>query len=396
MKSDFLEHTSLTMFVLNIIVFCLSSVYASASTIGGVTYSTTACSKFDFEEKVLEKLVRLELKIEIFEQKQKAWEEKILVQLTKFENTEQSVTRDITIAIDNLNRELDRQKSILSSTLDKTEKATDAYIRSQMVKIDNTELNISRNVETLINTVEKDIQNQVKILQGAAKNVTNEVIALSHNLEIQYDNQIKAIYETINSSFRQMDVFEISRNKKLQSFTESTQNLLDDFRENMDRANENLKDMNNTIKSFRQDQNKKAPDEDKRHTIPAFGASTGIHKNLAEYEIVKFEKVWTNIENCYDHYTGVFTAPRTGVYQFSCTAMTDHNRALRLYLYKNELQTVSLYPGSSGYNMGTLSMVLELTRGDKVYIKHANGPEVSLYSEKGSHFTMFSGYMISL
>ena len=116
--------------------------------------------------------------------------------------------------------------------------------------------------------------------------------------------------------------------------------------------------------------------------------------NLAHNEVAKFDKVWTNIGNGYDASSGIFTAPRGGVYQFSCSAMTNSGKTLRLHLMKNDQQTVSLYPGNSGYNMGTLSMVLELKKGDRVYMKQG-GREKNLYSEAGSNFSMFSGYFIS-
>ena len=116
--------------------------------------------------------------------------------------------------------------------------------------------------------------------------------------------------------------------------------------------------------------------------------------NLAHNEVAKFDKVWTNIGNGYDASSGVFTAPRGGVYQFSCSAMTASSKTLRLHLMKNDQRTVSLYPGQTGHNMGTLSMVLELKKGDRVYMKQV-GSENSLYSESGSNFCMFSGYFIS-
>ena len=132
-----------------------------------------------------------------------------------------------------------------------------------------------------------------------------------------------------------------------------------------------------------------------KNEVPAFGASSTKEVNLASNEVAKFDKVWTNICNGYDASSGVFTAPRGGVYQFSCSAMTNSGKTLRLHLMKNDQRTVSLYPGQSGYNMGTLSMVLELKKGDRVYIKQGGTSEDSLYSEPGSNFSMFSGYFIS-
>ena len=132
-----------------------------------------------------------------------------------------------------------------------------------------------------------------------------------------------------------------------------------------------------------------------KNEVPAFGASSTKDVNLASNEVAKFDKVWTNIGNGYDASSGIFTAPRGGVYQFSCSAMTNSGKTLRLHLMKNDQQTVSLYPGQTGHNMGTLSMVLELKKGDRVYMKHCDTSETSLYSEPGSNFCMFSGYFIS-
>ena len=127
--------------------------------------------------------------------------------------------------------------------------------------------------------------------------------------------------------------------------------------------------------------------------MSAFAASLTNQQTLGAGQIIKFNKVWTNVNNDYHPSTGVYTAPKPGLYQFSCTVMTQHNKTLRIFLWKNDTKTVGVYPGNSGYNMGTLNMVLELNKGDKVYIKQ-RGSEKSIYSDPASNFCMFSGYQI--
>ncbi|CAG2226116.1 C1QL [Mytilus edulis] len=107
-------------------------------------------------------------------------------------------------------------------------------------------------------------------------------------------------------------------------------------------------------------------------TFSAFAASLTAPKTLGTGEIVKFDKVWTNVNNDYDSSTGVYTAPKPGVYQFLCTVMTHYNKTLRVLLWKNDMKTVAVYPGSSGHNTGTINMILELKKGDKVYIKQTH------------------------
>ncbi|VDI59087.1 Hypothetical predicted protein [Mytilus galloprovincialis] len=58
----------------------------------------------------------------------------------------------------------------------------------------------------------------------------------------------------------------------------------------------------------------------------AFAASLTASKTLGHGEIVKFDKVWTNVNNDYDPITGVYTSPEPGVYQFSCSVMTQNDK----------------------------------------------------------------------
>ncbi|XP_071171117.1 heavy metal-binding protein HIP-like [Mytilus edulis] len=128
-------------------------------------------------------------------------------------------------------------------------------------------------------------------------------------------------------------------------------------------------------------------------TFSAFAASLTDPKTLGVGQIIKFNKVWTNINKDYHASTGVYTAPIAGVYQFSCSVMTPYSKTLRVFLWKNDTKTVAIYPGNTGHNMGTLNMVLELRKGDKVYIKQGGG-EKDIHSNSNSNFSMFSGYLI--
>ncbi|XP_052102389.1 complement C1q tumor necrosis factor-related protein 3-like [Mytilus californianus] len=127
--------------------------------------------------------------------------------------------------------------------------------------------------------------------------------------------------------------------------------------------------------------------------VPAFSASLSSTKSYTTNNNVKFDKVWANIGNGYDADSGIFTASQSGVYQFSCTIMR-HANYIRVHLWKNEVKTVAIWPGSTkDYAPGTLNLVMQLKKGDKVFIRNAQNQQI--YSESGSHFSMFSGFMIS-
>ncbi|XP_071170242.1 complement C1q tumor necrosis factor-related protein 3-like [Mytilus edulis] len=127
--------------------------------------------------------------------------------------------------------------------------------------------------------------------------------------------------------------------------------------------------------------------------VPAFSASLTTTKSVTSNNNVLFDKVWANIGNGYDASSGIFTAPKSGVYQFSCTIMRYENN-IRVHLWKNEIKTVAIWPSSAkDHAPGTLNIVLQLKKSDKVFIRNAQNQQI--YSESGSHFSMFSGFMIS-
>ena len=110
-------------------------------------------------------------------------------------------------------------------------------------------------------------------------------------------------------------------------------------------------------------------------------------------EIIKFDSVKTNIGGNYSPNTGVFTVPRPGLYMLSATVMSTSGKNLHCALWVNHV----LYQRAFGknYSTGTLNTVLKLKKGDRVYImkdsKYSNSGEHML----GSHFSMFSGYLIA-
>ncbi|CAG2219903.1 unnamed protein product [Mytilus edulis] len=77
---------------------CLSFVATLSSSIGSNSESLLVCSKFHFEEKVLEKLVRLEHKMELTEEKMKKWEDSFSSKLDKMD----SVIRQTTEFVDSI------------------------------------------------------------------------------------------------------------------------------------------------------------------------------------------------------------------------------------------------------------------------------------------------------
>jgi hypothetical protein len=108
--------------------------------------------------------------------------------------------------------------------------------------------------------------------------------------------------------------------------------------------------------------------------------------------ILKFDNVILNREGCYDPKTGIFTAPRTGLYQISVTIMSDSGKALGLYIAKNDLLLLRLYGAGIHGSTETANPVLELKSEDKVSVRNDSSGSQRIL---GGKYSSFSGYYIS-
>ncbi|VDH97741.1 Hypothetical predicted protein [Mytilus galloprovincialis] len=130
----------------------------------------------------------------------------------------------------------------------------------------------------------------------------------------------------------------------------------------------------------------------KLRDIPAFTASVSTsQKRINAKGVVKFDKVWTNNGNHYDPNTGIFQAPREGLYYVSTTLMSASGKLVYAHIWQNEKRTVGLYPGT-GYSEATANLVLNLKKGDKVTVR--SGGQSDLYSSN-DYYSVFSAYLIA-
>ncbi|XP_052099181.1 complement C1q-like protein 3 isoform X2 [Mytilus californianus] len=126
---------------------------------------------------------------------------------------------------------------------------------------------------------------------------------------------------------------------------------------------------------------------------PTFFASLKTSQTLSNIrDIVKFDDAKINIGGGYDSTTGIFTAPRNGIYIFSCAIMANGGGEVHFQLNKNDQLYTAGYATKSNYGAQTVNSLVELRTGDKVYVKHRNGSSQNVL---GSHFSTFSGYLLS-
>uniref|UniRef100_A0A8W8JAF0 C1q domain-containing protein n=1 Tax=Magallana gigas TaxID=29159 RepID=A0A8W8JAF0_MAGGI len=105
-----------------------------------------------------------------------------------------------------------------------------------------------------------------------------------------------------------------------------------------------------------------------------------------------FDVVIMNTGNGYNPSTGVFTSPIGGTFVFYVSAVEYLSKYLRIDVVLNSVSKVrALGEGSAGFQTGTNMVVLNLQKGDSVWVKHSAGKG---YHSESVPVTTFSGFLI--
>ena len=128
----------------------------------------------------------------------------------------------------------------------------------------------------------------------------------------------------------------------------------------------------------------------------AFTATVTQRMTSTNGQTLVFPHIITNVGGGYNGNTGVFTAPRDGVYVFFCK-ITSHVNSSDMYFeftLNGSAKTRNLVLGRSAnpYRTSSNSIVLQLAHGDRVWIKMFQGDKQFGYGAGGDQ--TFSGYLL--
>ncbi|VDI64755.1 Hypothetical predicted protein [Mytilus galloprovincialis] len=308
------------------------------SSISSESETLLTCSKFHFEEKVLEKLVRLEHKMELFEEKMKTMESSMSKKLKRMDEIEKE-----------------------------TETLTETMLDKQL------------QIETRINDSYQEIINNFK--------------TQSNNETTLYGEKMDSLFDSLSLKSQTLSEAEKERERKIVSMQRDSHEEHKRFNSSSDVIVKNFKvQSNKTLQELilqqQKDFNKMLA---KRETV-AFSAYRSNSQTLSSREKVIFDGVWTYVGNGYESSTGVFTAPHPGLYHFTAVLMSSDKKDLSLYLTLNELRMTRSYLHGDGYKTGTFDVVFNLHKGDTVYIQSDRSQTIFSTSDK---YVTFTGYRIT-
>ena len=132
----------------------------------------------------------------------------------------------------------------------------------------------------------------------------------------------------------------------------------------------------------------------------AFYANMGRdeHKPSIHHAII-FDSVQTNVGDGYNGYSGVFTAPSSGVYFFTWTIYSGGNGEIKLQIFINDRTLGHLYSDARGVDSATLdsdsgSMLVHLNVHDNVFIRTGRDCTTSIISNSYYGISTFAGWKL--
>ncbi|XP_052092949.1 complement C1q-like protein 4 [Mytilus californianus] len=124
---------------------------------------------------------------------------------------------------------------------------------------------------------------------------------------------------------------------------------------------------------------------------PAFLAFVKQHLTIPNEQTIKFDDIETNIGNQYNPSSGVFTAPKNGLYVMGCLIMAQGANDVHYKWMKNDTFFSNGYVAKTDHgNTQYQSIVLSLKRGDRISIKKTGGGNIH-----GNRYSYMSGYLLN-
>jgi len=121
------------------------------------------------------------------------------------------------------------------------------------------------------------------------------------------------------------------------------------------------------------------------------------HMPAVEDGVIRFNKERLNVGRAMDISTGVFTAPKTGIYHFSVTIMKDGFNLDIMVIYIR-VNGIKIGVSSIGHTVAgapaTLHPTLKLKKGDRVDLWKDN-KHGTLEYRTGDIFHHFSGWLLA-
>ena len=127
----------------------------------------------------------------------------------------------------------------------------------------------------------------------------------------------------------------------------------------------------------------------------AFTKGRMSHLQLSNGEVMTYDKTITNINSNFN-FNGEFICQTAGLYMFHFYAVTKSDEHVWLEMFKNDQYIVSIYGRTpNDYVDAGNSVLLNLAKGDLVYIKARDQYDNVIFGAGDQVYTTFTGVLLA-
>ncbi|CAC5395878.1 COL10A [Mytilus coruscus] len=335
------------MMMRRLLFFALLIMRTVSSSIGSESGSLLTCSKFHFEEKVLEKLVRLEHKVEIYEETMKRWENIFVSKLEK---------------------------------LDEVQRQSETYFKSMQAAQVQEEIRLNKSYSEIFNSFKSQMNNETEFYEDQMNNLFESVSLKIQNKFQSFEEKTRFLTNNQNEL-----------NRKL--FKNISINVTNSFQNMESKQNATNVEVLNTLSEIKTTESKCAEARVKIMTLEGRFAEEGVKIKTLERQVadnnrkvaitacddsgryyngaVKFSTVYTQvgINNIAAFKSnGKFVCEIPGLYYISAHIRTSTTNTA-FYVYKNNKQISRSASGSGTYTDVPISAVVDLQTNDQLYVR---------------------------
>ncbi|XP_076079201.1 uncharacterized protein LOC143049468 [Mytilus galloprovincialis] len=353
--------------------------------------SLLSCSKFHFEEKVLEKVVRLEHKMEVYAEKVKLWEESFSSSLDKVteakKQTETFVESMRNAHLLDQTRLNDSLVGVKKQTESFVDSMRDAHIKDQMRFNDSFD-NVKKQTETFVDSMrDAHLKDQTRF-NDSFDDVKKQTETFVYSM---LDAHLKDQTRFNDSFLGAIDRFKLQSENETKFYERQMNSLLDSFSSKVQKLSEAERKRDSTMKlTLRQEQNRFNKSFDKisenfqvrfnkslqeialKQQKVAFTACA-TYDTVSGGTVVQFPNIKTNIGitdlSAYIS-TGKFVCTIAGLYHVSAVMMSGTNDEY-YHIYKNNDKMITTFYGhvESLYQTRTRVFVTMLDVGDEITVR---------------------------
>ncbi|OPL33549.1 hypothetical protein AM593_05767, partial [Mytilus galloprovincialis] len=305
------------------ILICMHYAGSYGSSIGSDVESSLQCSKYHFEERILEKLVRIEHKLEIYDEKMKTWEKLVPSNLDKIDDAKKKTEFFLESMRDTLNQEHMRLNDSFLETVDQIYIQSESKVKSVLDSV-STKMEkfneFQQKRENVFDKLQATLQQERTRFNKEKVQLNDSYQETVENIYLQSEKKVKNVLDSFSTKFGEFQNKSENDLKRLQSnLLQNQKQFNQSIYRQMDKVERDSNETNKMIQNFISEQ------KDIGLCACCFGGRMFDSGTVVKFQTTKAST--GNIDLASFQSTGKFTCKVSGFYVISVVIMSITDQA---------------------------------------------------------------------